>query len=369
MAAITNISFSVRVDLTDSPKLVITDTSTHGLSRSAIFSIKQPDGYKREGSFVSPDLSAGESVFSIPLRLDAKGNPQKGNYELVMTVRSSGYDDTKFSRVFCLEWSRPVVVVDKIIDILTPILQLVDSSEYAVAGFSHVFGDRNWKVSSQATGDIYGSGATFLVQKDGAFYSSEYTYEYEPTIVYTSLVNSWLSLHTTEPITGEFRVYSTPTYYDLVGLVSDLRQSEGCKSSCKSKWGDANNLLNLILSKAQSGYTSGIEDDLIDLLEIVGSTTVITNAILLPFGIGGGNSGGASSGSVYGFATNIGNGADSVYSVSHGLNSTDILVNVWDRADKELILCNVLAVTGNSVTLSFDDSVPVDRYRVVIIKI
>lgn len=364
MPAIPNISFSVRFDLTGSPKIILTDTSTHGLSRIAAFSVLQPDGYERNGSLASPDLQVGQTVFEMPLALDGRGNPQQGVYEIVMTSRASGYDDTEFEREISVAWAVPVPKVEKELDVITPRIELIDNTSYSMSGYTHTFVSRTWSVSSTPTGVISGSGGSILVQKDGSYYSAAYTYQYACSFVYASVASPWFTIADSFGDSSAFSVFAIPSYFDVVKLISDLRQGESCSSSCKSRWSEANNLLDLILHRIGSGYMGDVDDDVQDLLQIIGGAQTITNNVInqfFSFGAGGGTS-------AVGFATNIGNGVASIYNVSHLLGSTDIVVNVWDNVLNDLVICDVVRQGSNSVTLTFDDPVPLNRYRVVIVR-
>lgn len=74
------------------------------------------------------------------------------------------------------------------------------------------------------------------------------------------------------------------------------------------------------------------------------------------------------SGYVGGYAVNIGDGSASSFALSHGLNSSDVVVSVYDNATKEEVFTDVVITSSSVVTVSFASAPTSNAYRVVIKK-
>jgi hypothetical protein len=76
-------------------------------------------------------------------------------------------------------------------------------------------------------------------------------------------------------------------------------------------------------------------------------------------GFGGGGSGK--------FATSIGNGTNTSYTVTHNLGTTDIDVNVFETGgSKRQVVTEVRIVDGNNITVIFAVAPAVNAYRVIV---
>lgn len=365
MPSIPNISFNVKFDLTGTPAMVITDTSTHGLTRTAIFKITQPDNYTVEGDWDTPDLDILDTEFSTPLRLASDGYPQCGNYVIEMTVDSGGYTPTTFTRSFAFDWKQPEVVIQQNLDVFTPQLILVDSTVYAVAGFNVVVTNLNWTANSTPTGPLVGTGYSFSLISGGQFYSADYTATHTALGTYTSIANPWLTVLFDVYWTEAFSVSAPPTLSEIVGLINDLN-GDDCASCCSSKFVEAMALYQLIVNQLMTGNTTNIYNNLQQLLVLIGgSTTNITNISIPPYEI---NTGGVSPTPVSGYAVTIGNGTANSYAITHNLNSTDIHIQVFDLANGEKVYMDQFITGVNSALVTFDDPVPMNQYRVVILR-
>jgi hypothetical protein len=67
------------------------------------------------------------------------------------------------------------------------------------------------------------------------------------------------------------------------------------------------------------------------------------------------------------YATSIGNGVLSSFTVIHNLNSTDIIVQIWEVATKALVDADIAYVDANNITVSFTTAPTANQYRVVVI--
>lgn len=301
--------------------LVITDTSTHGLTRVAAFDITQPDNYTRSGSLASPDLGTGQTVFSIPLRLDSSGKPQVGTYTVVMKVHVDGYLDTTFTRSWISTYAPVSLNIGEEYDVFTPNLSVRDNTSYAVSNFDTTSVARSWLISSTPTGNITGSGVTQSFLKNGHYYSALYSVSLTSSIVYTSQGYGWFSV--TQGLSKSFQscIQAPPSVDEIVAEISTLKlELDEAINKClehtrlKADFQYAQNLFDHILQKIKVADLDNIYKDLKDLLTVLYGNQVPAcnpdNQPIQPYDVSGiegditaviagdGLSGGGNSGSV-----------------------------------------------------------------------
>lgn len=71
---------------------------------------------------------------------------------------------------------------------------------------------------------------------------------------------------------------------------------------------------------------------------------------------------------VGGYAANIGNGSATSFALTHGLNTRDVIVSVYDNATYEEVFTDVVATSTTVVTVAFASAPTSNAYRVVIKK-
>lgn len=72
--------------------------------------------------------------------------------------------------------------------------------------------------------------------------------------------------------------------------------------------------------------------------------------------------------SVGGYAANVGNGSATSFALTHGLNTRDVIVSIYDNATYEEVLTDVVLTSTTVVTVSFNTAPTSNAYRVVIKK-
>jgi len=70
-----------------------------------------------------------------------------------------------------------------------------------------------------------------------------------------------------------------------------------------------------------------------------------------------------------GFAATIGNGVATTYNVVHGLNSTDVLVQVQELSSGDTVNVNMSTNGVNSVDVTFSVAPAANSFRVLIYKV
>jgi hypothetical protein len=74
-------------------------------------------------------------------------------------------------------------------------------------------------------------------------------------------------------------------------------------------------------------------------------------------------------GGAAGYAASIGDGTNTTYNVTHSLNTTDVLVQVWDTGvtPRELVSPDLYVVDVDTVRVTFSSAPTSNQYRIVII--
>lgn len=75
----------------------------------------------------------------------------------------------------------------------------------------------------------------------------------------------------------------------------------------------------------------------------------------------------AQAGTVKKFSSNIGDGTLTEITVTHNLNSLDVIVQVYDSSTNETVYMDVIRATVNTVTLRFSVAPASNAYRVVVV--
>ena len=66
-------------------------------------------------------------------------------------------------------------------------------------------------------------------------------------------------------------------------------------------------------------------------------------------------------------SANVGNGSNTSFSVTHSLNSRDVVVNVYDNTTWETVEVDVVRTDANTVTVTFSVAPASNAYRVVVV--
>lgn len=284
MPTISNVSFSVKFDLTGAPKLVLTDTTTSPpLDLVGIFSIIQPDGYERTGDIDDPDITAPGGSFEFPLTLDENGEVQCGEYIIVFTAAAASYLSTDFTRQFDFDYEPVELDLVEYFDVFTPELLYNDETDYAVSGYNNGSITRAWSAVSTPTGTINGSTQEFDIVFGGLYYDASYVITLVASLLYTHQTYSWLTVE--EEITESVDTYAQtpPDVETLVNQLSEMRATiatldRTCASRCDliSDFSYAEALLGHIIRKACLALTDGIFDDLKQLMTVLNENNIPT---------------------------------------------------------------------------------------------
>lgn len=399
MSTIAGVSFTVRFNLTGAPTLVLTDTtSTPPSGLVGIFEITQPDGYTRTGDINSPDIAAAGGSFTYTLRLSSTGAVQCGTYTIKYTAAAPGRLSTDFTRSFQFTYAPVALTLTESFDVFTPNLSYKDDTVYTVANYTNSAVTRAWVATSTPTGAITGSAQTLSLQFGGQYYDANYQIVLYSSLVYTHQTYDWLTI--SEQLNKTVNTYAAtpPSPTALVDQIHQVKLAwDAAVNNCqeedelRQQFELTQSLFKHIVDRVLLTTTDGIYEDIKDLVRILANNQipayVPTNLPIPPYNVGvfapgaaWGNITGiiasqtdlvtyiATQISSGGYATNIGNGAATNIDVTHGLNSLDVIVEVFKNSTGETVYVDTLRTSVNTVRLSFVNAPASNQYRVVIKK-
>lgn len=399
MPLVPSISFTVRFNLTGTPTLVLTDTTTYPAGAIGIYTITQPDGYVRTGNFASPDVTSSGGTFSETLRLSSTGGIQNGQYTVKYEIRTTDLVISTFTRTWQMGYDVVDLKMREEFDVFTPRLRYFDDTVYSVANWTNGAVTRYWTGVSTPTGTKTSSGVSLDMVHTGNYYDANYTITLSSSLLYTHQVyTSWLTVQETVTKTVTTYAETPPTVTALIGLIVQLKNSLEFKVDTVNEFNQtrqdfeyAQSLFEHIVRRIQVNDLSGIYRDLKDLIAILRNyqipTYVPLNAPILPYNLGSilyGAVWGNLTGNILSqtdlvnyissqiggssYKTNIGDGASLSYTVTHGLNSDDLFVEIWDNTSKEQVFTDVSYATANSITVSFASAPTAGQYKVIVTK-
>lgn len=302
MANLNNyIDFDVALDKSDpdNPVIRVTDTGTYpgniALYLEGIVSITQPDGISVDGSFTDPDIySSGGSLISSEkeLRLSEDDTLQNGIYSITYTINVTGYDTTQRTKTFTLDYTTPNVIITNLLDVFTPDIQVVDATVYAQSGFTTTTISRAWSADIKYVGStiqtVTGTLILFDISYGDEYYDAFYAVTLETTVTYT-MVNfyDWVSVIDMVEAETQMDAYTPPTLAALQVSLNTLRTQilngtycGGCGCGCDNPdyapWEQASDLLQSIIANGQQGNTTGLNEQVDQLLKIFNCSGVLT---------------------------------------------------------------------------------------------
>lgn len=399
MPLVPSISFTVRFNLTGTPTLVLTDTTTYPVGAIGIYTITQPDGYVRTGNFASPDVTSSGGTFSELLRLSSTGGIQNGQYTVKYEIQTTDLVISTFTRTWQMGYDAVTLNMREEFDVFTPQLRYYDDTVYSVANWNNGAVTRSWTGVSTPTGTKTGSGLYLDMIHTGNYYDANYTITLSSSLLYTHQVySSWLTVQETVSRTVTTYAETPPTVTALIGLIVQLKNSLESKIDTVNEFNQtrqdfeyAQSLFEHIVRRIQVNDLSGIYRDLKDLIAVLRNyqipTYVPLNAPILPYNLGSilygavwGNLTGtitnqtdlvnyiASQIGGQSYKENVGDGSNTSFVVTHNLNSDDLFVEIWDNTSKEQVFTDVSYTTANSITVSFASAPTAGQYKVIVQK-
>lgn len=226
------ISFLVKADVTNvnTPLWILTDNSVYPTGVAAtlygIFTITQPDGITRTGTFSSPDIIYSGGALqpaSIALRIDTNNFLQQGQYTIKYEVSATGYLPTTLSKTFTISYSKPAISLTEIFDIFTPSLSYHDGTSYTAGNFTQTV-VRSWSAVVGTVGTVTGSNSADFDLKYGAYYyDAAYVITFGAVVTYQSSAYSYLSIKDVFSKIVNTDAYTPPTSAQLLADLTSLK--------------------------------------------------------------------------------------------------------------------------------------------------
>lgn len=292
------ISFLVKADITDvaAPIWTLTDNSVYpvGVVPTGIFTITQPDGITRTGTFTSPDISGGVLTTSIALRLTSDLLLQQGEYTIKYEVAADGYVPTLLSRTFTVTYTKSTVVLTELFDLFTPSLEYRDDTVYSAGNFTQTI-TRGWSAIIGTVGTLTGTNsATFDLKYGASYYDAAYTISFTATLLYQSSAYSFLSIADRLTKTVNTDAYTPPSSAQLVTDLTSLKTKlDGLINSCqnydtvKADYEYAYTLYTHAMKRICAGDKVNVDTYIQEIINIVNGNVGVypahTNAAISPY--------------------------------------------------------------------------------------
>lgn len=191
------ISFTVVLDLTGVPSLVLTAATTIAIgdqpNLTGTFTITQPDGITTTSGIAIAWNGTTYPSYTAPLRLGNDQLYQKGTYAIAFNAQCTGYTNGLFSRIWDMEYKPVLQTLVPAFDCFTPALLYNDTTIYGVGGYVVAAQSSAWTATSIA-GTVTSSAPLFDMAIVGKYYDCIYTIGYIKTLTYQHTTYTWLSV-------------------------------------------------------------------------------------------------------------------------------------------------------------------------------
>jgi hypothetical protein len=373
MPSVPSISFNVRFDLTGAPSLLLTDTTTYPVGAIGIFTVTQPDGYVRTGNFATPDVTSSGGTFSTNLRLSSTGGVQCGTYTILYEIKTTDDVVSTFTRSFVFQYVPVDLVLTENFDVFTPNLSYSDSTNYSVSGYNNTAPTRAWTAVSIPTGTKTSTTSAINLQHSGNYYDAVYTITLASTLTYSHQTYAWLSVLETISKTVTAEACTPEPIEDLIPLIEVLRQqSIECNGDfpdfekAQTLFSHLTDMLRVLLlgGVTQQGIYDVYEDLLVILRNGQSIPCVHTNQPIPAYDLGDYAVSQFPIDAAY--CTTVGDGVNTIYSVTHNLNDDCVLVQVYEVTSGAQVLTDVTITSNNSVNVSFATAPASNAYKVVV---
>lgn len=249
LSAYVNFSVELVNEGNGQSKIVLTDindyTNVAAVNLSTLakgyFKVTQPDGgvvMRQSDTFFDVYYNGTTlqrvSVAEKELRLDVLGTFQKGNYIFEYTVECTGYTNTVITKTFNLQYTRPELETNKVLNAYKPEIILTDITNYTLPNFTHTL-TRLWSVDINT---VLGEKKTATTSNnfiDVKFNAKVYDAYYEAlltsTVTWTS-TNTWLKIKDVLTDYFDFELFTPSTLSELMCFIKGenyIRFISGCK--------------------------------------------------------------------------------------------------------------------------------------------
>ena len=250
-----NIDFSFLFDLSTTPVLKITDTSTYSVEQTDVkvfIKVTRPDGIIRDFP-TNPDISGTSgslSTYDFILPLDPlSGQPAYGTYKVEYKFTVGSQMAVTVTKSHNFEFAQIVIKYEEDVDEFTPEVKIKDTTpnynilNYTVSTISRDFSAsvgsnmtlvdgtlRVVDIADSTTSGTSDAARTYDLKDPDPFgsaiftyYDTEYTVTINVTVTYTHSTYSWVQAKETFTKTFKVNVHAPPTKAGLIDEFDQLK--------------------------------------------------------------------------------------------------------------------------------------------------
>jgi hypothetical protein len=255
------VDFSMQFDLTSTPTLKITDTSTYSAAQNEVkifIKITRPDGIIRNhqagGVADISGTSSNLNVFEYILPLSSTdGQVSQGTYKVEYSFYIKEDSAPTKIKSYNFNFSKITLTSFQDIDEFTPLIKLKDTTpnynvtNYTLNSVNRVFSASNIVSGSSisnktSTGLDAASREYNIVDTDGFYHDARYTVNTTVTATYTSTNFNWATVIAEYKKIESLKVYKVPTKVEMLSYFGTLRNLietyDGYNSNLHKRYSD-----------------------------------------------------------------------------------------------------------------------------------
>lgn len=236
-----SIDYSVKFDLTSSPKMLVTDKSVYNSGNSTgvkiFITVTRPDGIIRKPTS-TPDLDGDETkkpVFEYVLPLSpTDGKVAEGVYKIEYSFTIGTATPTVVTKTIEFDFTYLTLTTDQLINEFTPDVKVKDTTpnytvtNYALSGLERVFSASN-SVSGSNIPNITTTGTTAeertfdLKDSNSKYFDAQYSCTLEVTAEHIHQTYSWFTVKVKASKTETVHIFPVPTEIEMLSFFDTIR--------------------------------------------------------------------------------------------------------------------------------------------------
>lgn len=290
-----SIDFSVKFDITTTPKLVVTDNSTYDSDQTGInifVKVTRPDGIIRnpgESADITGD-NGSLTTFEYELPLSpTDGQVSKGQYQIEYKFTVGSDPTVSRTKSFIYDFKKVNLTTFQNINEFTPQVKVKDTTpnydvtNYNTTSISRVFTAQN-NVNGSTVADQTTTGVTTedreysLADTQSKIYDNKYIVDLKVDVNYTSQLYSWFTVVSRSVKRDIVKVHKVPTKLEIISYFNTLRNLmetyDGYNKSLFDKYSKDYEFVitnfDLLVRRLDAGLSDDDNTDIItDILEVV----------------------------------------------------------------------------------------------------
>lgn len=238
-----SIDFTVLFDLTSTPKLVVTDTSTYSKAQTGVkiyLKITRPDGIVRNHQAEGVADITGDSgslpvfnSYNLPLS-PTDGQVSQGSYKIEYSLTVGDATPVVKTKTISYDYKKIQLTTFQDINEFTPLVKVKDTTpsydvtNYTLTSISRLFKGQNnvnnSSINDQTTTANTSSAREFsLADSNSKLYDNKYTVDLEVTLNHTHKTFSWFSVKSKSTKKDIVKIHKVPTKLEMISYFNTLR--------------------------------------------------------------------------------------------------------------------------------------------------